>query len=118
MTYVKENLDDAFSEIPKAGSSSRRGDLMLSDSFVALVKKSWYSTGYHMVYTILFVDHKTNFEMVLHSRPFEFIRKYEECMEIKGLQPVISVTSGDGLLDYKILLAKLTAAVRELKKTP
>ncbi len=70
-----------------------------------------------MVYTILFVDHKTNFEMVLHFQPFEFIRKYEDCMKIKGLQPILSVTSGDGILDYKMLLAKLTAAVRELKRT-
>ncbi|MBI2102993.1 hypothetical protein HYT55_04090 [Candidatus Woesearchaeota archaeon] len=70
-----------------------------------------------MVYTILFVDRKTNFEQVLHFQPFEFIRKYGECMKIKGLQPVISLTSGDGILDYKILLARLTAVVKELKIT-
>jgi len=75
-----------------------------------------YHFGYHMVYTILFVDHKTNFEQILRFQPFEFIRKYEECMKIKGLQPIISVTSGDGILDYKLLLAELTAAVRELKR--
>ncbi len=75
-----------------------------------------YSTGYHMIYTIIFVDHKTIFEDIIHFQPFEFIRKYEECMEIKGLQPVISVTSGKGVLDYKKMLAQLTAAAKEVQK--
>ncbi len=75
-----------------------------------------YSAGYHMVYTILFVDHNITFEDILHFQPFEFIRKYEECMAIKGLQPVISVTSGKGVLDYKKMLAQLTAAAKEVQK--
>ncbi len=115
LNYVKEKLALALNEILKL-SSNRKSSGGLSNSFVELLKRHWYSTGYHMVYTILFVDHKTNFEQVLHFQPFEFIRKYEECMVIKGLQPVISVTSGKGILDYKTLLAELTAAVKELQR--
>lgn len=75
-----------------------------------------YFAGYHMVYTILFVDHNTTFEDILHFQPFEFIKKYEECMKIKGLQPVVSATSGKGIFDYKKMLVELTVAVKEVQK--
>ncbi len=86
------------------------------DKIKSILETLAYPTGYHMVYTILFVDHKTTFEDILHFQPFEFIRKYEECMEIKSLQPVVSVTSGKGVLDYKTMLAQLTAAAKEVQK--
>ncbi len=75
-----------------------------------------YSAGYFMVYTIIFIDHETTFEDILLLKPFEFIKKYEQCMKIKSLQPVISATSGDGILDYMKMLALLTAVVKEIEK--
>ncbi len=91
--------------------SIERGYHVVLFSLSTMVKH--YTTGYHMVYTILYVDHDTTFEDILLFQPFEFIKKYEACMKIKGLQPVISATSGDGIFDYKNVLATLTAAAKK-----
>ncbi len=72
-----------------------------------------YIAGFYLVYAILYVDHNTTFEDILLLQPFEFIKKYEQCMNLKGLQPVISATSGDGIFDYKKVLATLTAAAKK-----
>ncbi len=77
------------------------------------LKMEHYVTGYYLVYTILYLDHRTTFEDLLKLQPFEFIKKYEACMKIKGLQPVVSATSGDGIFDYKTVLTALTAAAKK-----
>ncbi len=67
-----------------------------------------YDIGVHMVYTIISVNHSI-LEDVAGIQPFEFVREYETCMRKKKLRPLFSATSGKGILDYKRIVAELTA---------
>ncbi len=88
----------------------------LFENLEKVLKHQTSFTGYHLVYTILFIDHKMTLEKIMPLTPFEFIRKYEACMLSKGLQPVISLTSGRGIFDYKKTLQSWTAIAKELKE--
>lgn len=74
-----------------------------------------YGLGLHMVYSILFLDHEMTLDLITAFSPFEFVNKYEECMLREGLQPVISATSGEGVVDYKKMVEQLTAVVKSLE---
>jgi len=67
-----------------------------------------YDIGVHMVYTIISVRH-SSLENVAAMQPFEFVKEYEASMTEKKLQPLFSATSGEGILDYKSVVAELTA---------
>ncbi|MBI2102636.1 hypothetical protein HYT55_02260 [Candidatus Woesearchaeota archaeon] len=69
-----------------------------------------YILGLHTVYSIRAIEHIT-LRIVAELKPFEFIKRYEECMISKGLTPVISVTSGKGVLDYKKMLSDLNKVI-------
>jgi hypothetical protein len=75
-----------------------------------------YYIGLHMVYTILFVDHKTTIEDILKLKFFQFFRKYEACMKIHGRKPVFSISSRDGILDYNLLLAEWQVMMKKMEK--
>jgi len=75
-----------------------------------------FRVGEHMVYTIFFVDKEMSLQKMMNLRPFEFIKEYEQCIENKDLQPVISATSGKGIFDYKRVLQEWAALGKELLK--
>jgi len=114
--YIIKQILMCLEGLTKKNSNQHGISRWLRNIYVDLSTLLFYSTGYHMVYSILFVDHTTTFEDIINFQPFEFIKKYEQCMNIKGLRPVISATSGDGIFDYKRMLAQLTAAAKEVQK--
>ena len=65
--------------------------------------------SFHVVYTIAFAGKKSRIKMeaVANMKHFQIIKEYEKAMDKMGLQPVISVTSGQGILDYDRMLAEL-----------
>ncbi len=67
-----------------------------------------YDIGVHMVYAIISVHHHS-LEDVAGMQPFEFVKEYETCMAEKKLRPLFSATSGKGIIDYKRVVAELTA---------
>lgn len=69
-----------------------------------------YPIGFHIIYSLLFLDPSFNMDKIARAGHFHVIRKYESLMLEKGLTPIISGTSGAGYFDYKKELAKLQAA--------
>ena len=53
-------------------------------------------------------------EDLVRFKPFRFIREYERCVEMRRKQPVLSVTSGKGILDYKKMLSDLKIVIPKL----
>ncbi len=80
-------------------------------SLLKELKKNSYTIGLHMVCAILFLGYRS-LEYIAKLGPLEFIKEYEKYMLEKGFQPVVSATSGVGILDYKHLVAKVTEAVK------
>ncbi len=60
--------------------------------------------GLHMVNAILYFDKRVTFDDLIKMGYLKFIKKYEKCMRDNGLQPIVSHTSGAGILDYKQML--------------
>jgi len=71
-----------------------------------------YALGEHLAFTIAYVG-RENFEDLVSLKPFQMIKRYEACMKIKGLQPVVSLTSGKGIFDYRHSLAEWQAATKK-----
>ncbi len=78
-----------------------------SPNYVKHLQTSSYTVGLHMVYTILYLDHEMTLDLLAGMNPFQFIKKYEACMKAAGLKPIVSLTSGKGLFDYKKMVGKL-----------
>ncbi len=108
-----------FLEINIQLYSTEKKRTFLKEGFLWIekeLKREIYNIGTHLVYSILFIDHKMTLEKIIQMEPFEFIRKYEACMTSKGLKPVISVTSGQGTFDYKKTLQLWAAMAKDLEK--
>ncbi len=84
------------------------------DLYVDL-KGGYYDIGLHMVFTIMYVDKRTT-EDIAKMSPFEFVKEYESCMVEKGEKPVVSATSGKGILDYKKLVGEWAAMIKMKRK--
>jgi len=56
--------------------------------------------GEHMIHTVLYMDKTLDFDAVLRMNYISFIKKYEECSRAAGWKPIVSVTSGLGMIDY------------------
>ncbi len=67
----------------------------------------YHHIGIHVVYTILYADQKISLDEIRKMSYFKFIKKYESCVKKEGQQPVVSLTSGKGILDYKRMLDQL-----------
>ncbi len=66
-----------------------------------LVQAIPYEIGDVMVMTILLGDHEMGIRKLTKLTTFEFIRKYEDCCVIVGFKPIVSLTSREGIFDYK-----------------
>lgn len=66
-----------------------------------------YMVGLHVIYAILYMDSETTIEKLSKMHPFKIIKEYEKHMAKSGYKPVISLTSGEGIFDYKNQLDKL-----------
>ncbi len=60
-----------------------------------------YDIGDVMVMTILLADHDMGIRKLTKITTFEFVRKYENCCMVLGFKPIVSLTSGKGIFDYK-----------------
>ena len=67
-----------------------------------------YVIGFHMFYSIMFLDDKADLIKVAKLRQHKFMRKYEKVMIANKMQPVMSLTSGRGVLDYKRMVEELS----------
>ncbi len=73
-----------------------------------------YLVGMHMVYTLIYVNCDLNTKKLAKLSPQKFVKKYETAMKLKGLRPVVSLTSGDGILDYKRMVAEWWAIAKKI----
>ncbi|MGV8086633.1 MAG: hypothetical protein ACP5N1_03310 [Candidatus Woesearchaeota archaeon] len=65
-----------------------------------------YDIGDHIIYTILYDNKEISFEELIRMSYIHIIKKYETCMIQRNQQPVISYSSGRGMIDYADLLKK------------
>jgi hypothetical protein len=72
-----------------------------------------YDIGHHMVYSILYYDHKTSLEDIFKLKLFQFFRKYEGCMLANGKKPLISISSKEGYFDYNHTLAEWQVMIKK-----
>ncbi len=110
--YVLRVIDQAFNKKYKTDSTSST-DLFKNISKV--LKAKAYSIGSNMVYSILYIDHDMNIDKIAILDIFKFIRKYESCMKKVNLKPLVSLTSGEGIIDYKILVNQIWIMNKEDK---
>jgi len=75
-----------------------------------------YDIGPHMVYVILFGNEKLSVTDLIKMNRMQFIAGYEEACHNLGLRPLVSVTSGKGIFDYKKALEEWSAAAKHLEK--
>ncbi len=105
-----QNLNEALLELP-----TRFNKLQVKLKIEAGVSGLRYSIGTHMVYSLLFLDQELTLTRIAKMNHFTFIKKYEACMEKRGLRPVVSLTSGAGDFDYKRSLGQWWKAVQQVK---
>ncbi len=65
--------------------------------------------GIHILYSILFMNHNLSLEDLRHLTPFKMVQMYEVIIMQKGKKPVFSITSGNGILDYRRMVRELAA---------
>ena len=68
--------------------------------------RSAYNLGLYMVYSIIHVNHYTDFEKIFHWSPYKFVREYENAMKIIGIDPIVSIQNNKGIIVYQRLLAQ------------
>ncbi len=82
---------------------------------------SMYKIGHHMVYSLMYINHEMDIEKVAKLSPYKFVKKYEAAMKLKGLRPVVSLTRGDGIIDYNRMVSEWWATAKRkleaVKKT-
>lgn len=66
-----------------------------------------YDIGHHMVQAILYIDKTLTIEDVCNMNHLSFMKKYDACMNLTGKQPVVSLNSKNGILDYQQMLIDL-----------
>lgn len=74
-----------------------------------------YQIGLHMTYTILYFDKDTKIISLLEMSPFRFIEKYETLIKRHGERPIVSLTSKEGIIDYRSILESFAYAIRKFK---
>jgi len=78
-------------------------------------KISTYDIGQHIIYSLLYLDHNLTIEKIAKLSFFKFIKKYEESMKSKNLKPLVSISSGEGILDYNRMLNQWWMVCKKLK---
>ena len=86
-----------------------------------LVGADVYTIGYHIVYTLVNhgedkIDNLYEYLLSMHKlSSYKFIKKYEAIMEKKRMQPIVSIRSRKGYLDYSQLTMSFIELERNLK---
>ncbi len=75
-----------------------------------LLKTGGYTIGYHIISSLLYLNSELTIKKIAKQEVFKVIQTYESLMIAKGYQPIVSITSGKGIIDYQRIL-------RELKET-
>ncbi len=105
ITVIKELLE--LLSLGRSRTLSSKNTERINKLWSYLLRVAIYDLGFHMVYSILYVDHEAVPGDIINYDLFEFIKKYEDCIIAKGYKPLISATSGRGEIDYKKILAQL-----------
>lgn len=77
---------------------------------------SSYALGPHMVYTTLFGNEDVSLFALMKMNSFEFTENYEKACSHLGIRPLVSLTSGHGIFDYKKVLERWTAEAKFFRK--
>ena len=71
------------------------------------MRDCYYTVAPHLLYTIIFAEKgNLTFKEIIRMRTFAFIKLYESCARKLGYSPLVSATSGDGILDYKRMVVE------------
>ncbi|RME31638.1 hypothetical protein D6789_02085 [Candidatus Woesearchaeota archaeon] len=76
--------------------------------FKRVYDKAPYVIGHHMVFTLLLKEY--TLEEVVKMNYHEFVKAYERVCKHIGERPLVSLTSGKGILDYKEMLKRWRSA--------
>lgn len=110
-------IKQLFNRYIVAVETDQFSDEVFHAKFLCLVSNTaTYQIGLHAVYAMLFLDKDMTFEKILKMRTFGFIKRYESIMRKHGHDPVISLTSGKGILDYRRMVDQLTEAMKKSSK--
>ena len=84
----------------------------LKENLIKILKKESekykYSIGEYMCARITSTEREENTSTLVKTKPLTFIRKYEAAEIKSGNQPVVSLNSKRGILDYNSILVKLS----------
>jgi len=79
------------------------------------LKEIPYNIGGHMTLTILrYKPQEFDEDSILLMSPFKFISEYEDACHKHGIDPIVTTTSGKGILDYNQLIQKWSAIAQNI----
>ena len=118
---TREQFEEGYREATIAAENAEKTDLMHVDQVWNLrsmkkerkgvllfeMQECTYIIGKHMVQAILFFTNLTLDDMMKQDYT-GFFRKYEETMIKANMRPVITWSSGRGIIDYKKLIEHFT----------
>jgi len=71
-----------------------------------VMKQDKYMIGHHMIFTIIYSKGSLTTEDLHDNSHLEFIKRYEKHCEKLDIEPVITLNSGEGILDYNQIIQK------------
>jgi len=105
-----------FEKIPKSDFKKLHSFIDQINQKSLRRKASVYELGPHMVYVIIFSNDELSLIDLTKMNSFEFVKKYEESCFKLGLKPLISLTSGAGMFDYKRAIGEWAQYSKYFKK--
>jgi hypothetical protein len=103
-TFIKENIDKKEKEEFEKEF----------DEFTKKLHHITYNIGYHVIYSIIYFDSKITLEDAFKLKLYQSFRKYESLMLSNDKDPIITISSRKGIIDYNKLLAELQVVIRKI----
>ncbi|PIN86739.1 hypothetical protein COV19_03315 [Candidatus Woesearchaeota archaeon CG10_big_fil_rev_8_21_14_0_10_44_13] len=112
---IKSKWERVLEQHKKKSKSSFDNEVLKSyhSALLRAFEDKRYAMGLHMVDSILQYDKKMSLEKLIRMGYLKFIKIYENSMGRMRLQPVVSVNSGRGILDYDRMLKQGADALKK-----
>ncbi len=101
-----ENLRLEWSAYSKEAYQDQWKRAKILQPRIAAVYENSYVIGFHVIYSLFYFDDNIGLTSTGKMGIFKLIKKYEDLIIKAGYTPVISATSGLGIIDYKRLIAE------------
>jgi adenylyl- and sulfurtransferase ThiI len=100
--YAKK-IRKLFAIFVKAKNIFKFNSKEFEEEFSETTYNAACSVGFHICLTLITIG-KASLKSLLNISHYQFLKKYEECMNKIVVRPIISLNSGKGVIDYNKIL--------------